>query len=78
VDQETVERLRAEMQSLLAELSDISARNDELVTAKEDDGRLVRELEGQVREYKKKYELAKTELRSVKGEWEKKQSSLFF
>jgi protein SPA2 len=68
VDLDTVEKLRADMQSLLAELSDVSARNDELMAVKEEDGRLMRELEGQMREYKKKYDLAKTELRTVKGE----------
>ena len=51
----------------MAELADLSRRNDELLAAKDDDLIHIRELEGQVKEYKRKYEQAKTELRSAKG-----------
>ena len=62
-----MDQLRQDMEELLAELSDVSARNDELIAARDTDARTIRELEGQVREWKKKYEAVKTELRSVKS-----------
>lgn len=51
----------------MAELSDLSRQNDELMSSKDNDGAFIRELEAQVKEYKRKYEQAKTELRSAKG-----------
>ena len=53
----------------MTELSDLSRRNDELQSEKDNDFALIRELEGQVKEYKRKYEQAKTELRSAKGKF---------
>lgn len=55
------------MQGLLVELSDLSKRNDELMTAKDADLVVIRDLDNQLKDYKRKYEQAKTELRSVKG-----------
>ena len=55
------------MEGLMTELSDLSRRNDELLSEKENDLAHIRELESQVKEYKRKYEQAKTELRSAKG-----------
>lgn len=51
----------------MVELSDLSRRNDELMTAKDSDLIVIRDLDTQLKEYKRKYEQAKTELRSVKG-----------
>ena len=51
----------------MTELSDLSRRNDELLSSKDNDAAFIRELEAQVKEYKRKYEQAKTELRSAKG-----------
>ncbi|KZV75957.1 hypothetical protein PENSPDRAFT_599275 [Peniophora sp. CONT] len=62
-----VEQLRNDTEGLLTELGDVSARNDELIAAREADARTIRELENQVREWRKKYENAKTELRSIKA-----------
>jgi hypothetical protein len=62
-----VEQLRSNMQGLLAELSDLSRRNDEALSARESDQLVIRDLDTQLKEYKRKYELAKTELRNVKG-----------
>lgn len=56
-----------DMEGLLTELSDLSRRNDELMTAKDSDLVVIRDLDIQLKEYKRKYEQAKTELRSVKG-----------
>jgi protein SPA2 len=53
----------------MSELTDLSRRNDELMAAKESDSKVIRELDNQLREYKRKYEQAKTELRTVKGNW---------
>ena len=55
------------MEGLLTELNDLSKRNDELMTAKDADLVVIRDLDNQLKEYKRKYEQAKTELRSMKG-----------
>jgi protein SPA2 len=48
-------------------LSGLCSRNDELMTAKDADPVVIRDLDVQLKEYKRKYEQAKTELRSMKG-----------
>lgn len=68
-DSEGVEQLRADMEGLLTEINELSRRNDELMNAKESDNALIRDLDNQMKEYKRKYEQAKTELRSVKGKF---------
>ena len=64
------------MESLMAEVSDLSRRNDELMTSKDSDLIVIRDLDAQLKDYKRKYEQAKTELRSVKGRFHS--SPLFF
>ncbi|KAG0694752.1 hypothetical protein DFH29DRAFT_307838 [Suillus ampliporus] len=64
---EIIEQLRADMEGLMIELGDLSRRNDELMTAKDSDLTVIRDLDSQLKEYKRKYEQAKTELRSVKA-----------
>lgn len=64
---EIIEQLRIDLEGLVSELADLSQRNDELMMAKESDLALIHNLDVQVKEYKKKYEAAKTELRSFKG-----------
>ena len=64
------------MEGLVLELSDLSRRNDELMTAKDADLAVIRDLDAQLKEYKRKYEQAKTELRGVKGEFETSQGCL--
>lgn len=56
------------MEGLLMEINELSRRNDELMVSKDSDNVLIRDLDNQLKEYKRKYEQAKTELRSVKGE----------
>lgn len=56
------------MEGLVIELTDLSRRNDELMIAKDADVTVIRDLDAQLKEYKRKYEQAKTELRSVKGQ----------
>jgi hypothetical protein len=53
------------MERLLTELSDLSRRND--ATAKDADLVVFCDLEVQLKQYKLKYEQAKTELRSANG-----------
>ena len=55
------------MEGLLLELDNLNRRNDELMTAKDSDLSIIRDLDQQLKDYKRKYEQAKTELRSVKG-----------
>ncbi|KAF5345295.1 hypothetical protein D9758_008477 [Tetrapyrgos nigripes] len=62
-----IEQLQADMQNLIEELGDLSRRNDELMTAKDSDLVVIRDLDNQLKDYKRKYEQAKTELRSVKA-----------
>jgi hypothetical protein len=66
-DDEVVEQLRSDMEGLIVEVSDLSRRNDELMTSKDSDLVVIRDLDAQLKEYKRKYEQAKTELRSVKA-----------
>ncbi|KAJ7502873.1 hypothetical protein B0H11DRAFT_607464 [Mycena galericulata] len=66
-DLEVVDQLRNDMEGLLIELGDLSRRNDELMTAKDADLVVIRDLDNQLKDYKRKYEAAKTELRSVKA-----------
>lgn len=51
----------------MSELTDLSRRNDELMSAKDSDHSIIKNLDTQLKDYKRKYEQAKTELRSVKG-----------
>lgn len=62
-----VEQLRTDMEGLFLELDSLNRRNDELMTAKDSDLAIIRDLDLQLKDYKRKYEQAKTELRSVKG-----------
>ncbi|KAF7321396.1 hypothetical protein MKEN_00660100 [Mycena kentingensis (nom. inval.)] len=66
-DPDSVDQLRNDMEGLLAELSELSRRNDELMMAKDADSATIRELDAQAKDYKRKYEQAKTELRSFKA-----------
>lgn len=52
----------------MVELDDLSRRNDDLMAAKESDLAVLHNLNLQLKDYKKKYEAAKTELRGLKGE----------
>lgn len=59
--------MRIHMQGLLIELDQLSRCNEDLMTAKHSVLIAIRDLNGQLKEYKRKYEQAKTELRGVKG-----------
>ncbi|KZP11245.1 hypothetical protein FIBSPDRAFT_899136 [Athelia psychrophila] len=66
-DSDDVDQLRNDMEGLLMELSELSRQNDELMNAKDNDMLTIGDLDSQMKEYKRKYEQAKTELRSVKA-----------
>ncbi|KZT04794.1 uncharacterized protein LAESUDRAFT_727653 [Laetiporus sulphureus 93-53] len=64
---EILDQLRSDMEALMVELTDLSHRNDNLMTAKDSNLAVIRDLDAQLKGYKRKYEQAKTELRSVKA-----------
>jgi len=66
-DTQLVDQLRADLESLVTEVAELSNRNEELMAARDTDNNLIRELNNQQKEYKRKYEQAKTELRSIKA-----------
>ncbi|KAF9564798.1 hypothetical protein CPC08DRAFT_705093 [Agrocybe pediades] len=66
-DSENVDQLRANMEELLLEVDELARRNEELMEAKDSDNNLIKELDVQLKEYKRKYEQAKTELRGIKA-----------
>ena len=50
VDAAILDQLRSELEGLMTELTDASRRNDELMTEKDNDLALIRDLEVQVKE----------------------------
>ena len=68
-DSNVVEQLRADIEGLIAKLSDLSQRNAELTTSKESDLIVIHDLDAQLKDHKRKYDHAKTELHSVKGRY---------
>ncbi|KIJ51216.1 hypothetical protein M422DRAFT_26642 [Sphaerobolus stellatus SS14] len=62
-----IDQLRSDLETFSSETRDLSRQNEELMTARDSDSIIIRDLNAQMREYKRKYEQAKTELRSVKA-----------
>ena len=62
-----MDQLRSSMEGLLAEVPDISRSNDELMMLKDSDLVIIRDLDIHLKDYKRKYEQVKTELRNLKG-----------
>ncbi|KLO10315.1 hypothetical protein SCHPADRAFT_906964 [Schizopora paradoxa] len=67
VNSDTVDQLQSDLEGLVSELNDLSQRNDELMNAKDSDLAIIQNLDAQLKDYKRKYESAKTELRSLKA-----------
>jgi hypothetical protein len=65
--EEVMTELRAEVTNLVEELRQLSLRNDEILSDKDNDEAIIRDLNNQVSSYKRKYENAKTELRNLKA-----------
>jgi uncharacterized protein (DUF3084 family) len=64
---ETMRELQVEVVGLLEELKALSERNEELLAEKDSDLATIRQLDDEVREYKRRWETTKTELRNLKG-----------
>lgn len=64
---EVVNELKQEVSTLLQELRDLSARNDEMQSDKDADVTIIKDLNSQIANYKRMYESAKTELRTLKA-----------
>lgn len=64
---EVLTELRGEVTNLVEELRQLSLRNDEMISDKDGDQAIIRDLNNQVSSYKRKYENAKTELRNLKA-----------
>lgn len=67
LDPGATDDLRAEVQNLVDELRELSHRNDELMAEKAADLRNIHDLTDQLKDTKRKYERAKTELRNFKS-----------
>ena len=65
--EEVVTELRGEVTSLVEELRQLALRNDEILAEKDSDQAVIHDLNSQVSSYKRKYENAKTELRTLKA-----------
>ena len=51
----------------MEELKAVSARNEELMVERDEDGELIQQLEADVADYKRKWETTRTQLRNLKG-----------
>ncbi len=65
---EAAKELQNELVILMEELKALSIRNEEMMTEKDADLATIRELDQEVRLYKRKWEDARTDLRNLKGE----------
>ncbi|PWY99934.1 hypothetical protein BCV70DRAFT_231640 [Testicularia cyperi] len=64
---EVIQELKQEVSSLLEELRELSERNDEMQADKDSDVTIIKDLNSQIANYKRLYETAKTELRTLKA-----------
>jgi len=62
-----IEQLRSDLETFASETRELSRQNEELMAARDSDNMIIRDLNMQAKQYKQKYEQAKTELRSVKA-----------
>ncbi|KDN47169.1 hypothetical protein K437DRAFT_267943 [Tilletiaria anomala UBC 951] len=65
--EEMVQELQGQVGSLMEELKELSTRNDEMMAENDSSNVVIRDLNQQVQSYKRKYENAKTELRTLKA-----------
>ena len=61
-DPEILDQLRSDMEGLMTELSDLSRRNDELMTAKDSDLIVIRDLDACIQEREDEYDMRDREL----------------
>jgi hypothetical protein len=51
----------------MEELSSLAIRNEELLADREEDAAVIRRLDNEAQEYKRRWEATKTDLRNLKG-----------
>lgn len=51
----------------MEELSSLAIRNEELLADREEDAAIIRRLDNEAQEYKRRWEATKTDLRNLKG-----------
>lgn len=52
----------------MEELGSLAVRNEELLADRDEDAAIIKRLDGEVQEYKRRWEATKTDLRNLKGE----------
>lgn len=62
-----MKELRNELTVLMEELGSLAVRNEELLADREEDAATIRRLEEESQEYKRRWEVTKTDLRNLKG-----------
>jgi DNA repair exonuclease SbcCD ATPase subunit len=67
---EAIKELQNELIILMEELKAVSARNEELMAERDEDGELIQQLEADVADYKRKWETTRTQLRNLKGKYQ--------
>ena len=65
--EEVVQELQGQVSTLMEELKELSSRNDEMLAENDNHTAVIRDLNQQVQSYKRKYENAKSELRTLKA-----------
>ena len=65
--EQLVQDMRTEVESLVQEVQQLSSRNEELVAEKDQDLLVIRDLNQQIQTFKRKFEQARTELRQYKA-----------
>jgi chromosome segregation ATPase len=65
---EAIKELQNELIILMEELKAVSIRNEELLAERDEDAEVIRQLEADVTEYKRKWDTTRTQLRNLKGE----------
>jgi hypothetical protein len=53
----------------MEELGSLAVRNEELLADRDEDAAIIKRLDGEVQEYKRRWEATKTDLRNLKGKW---------
>lgn len=59
----------------MEELGSLAVRNEELLADRDEDAAIIKRLDGEVQEYKRRWEATKTDLRNLKGKWRREAQS---
>lgn len=66
---EAIKELQNELIILMEELKAVSTRNEELLAERDEDAEVIRRLEADTADYKRKWETTRTQLRNLKGKF---------